>query len=80
MNHDEFKAISRQLTKGSKVRVRLASPQLTCPTEFTAKIYDRGPSYIEIGIKGVRGLRRLLFTQVKSLELLPIGEVKSVSI
>ena len=71
MNSEEFKVITAQLTKGSKVRVRLIEPQLTCPMDFTGKIYDRGPLWIEVGIKGVRGLRRLLFTQVDLLEILP---------
>jgi hypothetical protein len=68
MNREEFKTISSQLNNGSKVRVRLAQPQLTCPIEFTAKIHDRGPSYIEVGIKGTRGLRRFLFTQIESIQ------------
>jgi hypothetical protein len=69
MEREAFNTISSQLTKGTKVNVHLIVPQLSCPMNFTAKIYDRGPSYIEVGIKGVRGLRRFLFTQVESLEL-----------
>jgi hypothetical protein len=69
MDREAFKVLSSKLTRGSKVRVRLTEPQLTCPMEFTAKIHDRGPSYIEVGIKGTRGLKRFLFTQVESVEL-----------
>ena len=69
MDRQAFKAISAQLTKGSKVRVRLAALHTDLPTEFTASIKDRGPSFIEVGIKGHRGLRRFLFTQVESLEI-----------
>jgi hypothetical protein len=41
----------------------------SCPMEFTGKIHDRGPSYIEVGIKGIRGLRRFLFTQIESMQI-----------
>jgi hypothetical protein len=68
MNREDFRSISAHLQKGSKVHVRLAQPQLTCPIEFTAKIHDSGPSYIEVGIKGTRGLRRFLFTQIESIQ------------
>lgn len=70
MDREAFKTVASQLSKGTKVHVRLTVPQLTCPMEFDGKIYDHGPSYIEVGIKGVRGLRRFLFTQLESMELL----------
>ena len=64
MDREAFKTLSSRLTKGSKVRIRLAYPHLCLPMEFMASIKDRGPSYIEVGIKGIRGLRRFLFNQV----------------
>jgi hypothetical protein len=74
MNREDFKAISAQLKKGSRVRVKLASSRSDVPDEFDAKIYDRGPSYIEVGIKKVRGLRRFLFTQLESIEAIEVPE------
>jgi hypothetical protein len=67
MNREEFKSLSSQLKKGSLVHLKLTDPRLDIPDEFTAKIHDRGPSFIEVGIKGIRGLRKFLFTQVESL-------------
>jgi hypothetical protein len=71
MNREDFKAISSQLKKGSKVRVQLQALREDLPTEFTASVKDRGPSYVELGIKGHRGLRRFLFNQIDKLEILP---------
>src|SRR5438477_5420388 len=69
MNREDFKTISSQLKKGSKVRVTISSLRQDLPTEFTASVKDHGPSYIEVGIKGHRGLRRFLFNQVESIEI-----------
>ena len=71
MNREDFKTISSQLKKGTRVRFRVSIPQLNGYIEFTGKIHDHGPLWIEVGIKGIRGLRRFLFTQVESLEVLP---------
>jgi hypothetical protein len=71
MNQEDFKAISSQLKKGSKVRVELQALREDLPTEFTANVKDHGPSYIEVGIKGHRGLRRFLFFQIEKLEIIP---------
>ena len=71
MNREEFKMIVIQLDKGSRVHVRLAHPRTDMPVEFDAKIYDRAPGFVELGIKKVRGLRRFLFTQIESIEPLP---------
>ena len=69
MDREKFKEISSQLTKGSKVNVELTVPAISLPMRFTASIKDRGPSYIEFGIKGRRGLHRLLFTQIEKMEI-----------
>jgi hypothetical protein len=69
MNRDDFKEISSQLKKGTKVRIQISSLREDLPTEFTASIKDHGPSYVEVGIKGHRGLRRFLFFQLESMEI-----------
>jgi hypothetical protein len=70
MNREDFKQISSQLKKGSKVRVKISNLREDLPTEFTASVKDRGPSFIEVGIKGHRGLRRFLFFQIDQLEVI----------
>jgi hypothetical protein len=77
MDKESFKAISAQLTKGSKVRVELQALREDLPTSFTASVKDRGPSYIEVGIKGHRGLRRFLFFQIEKLEIIPNAAAKN---
>lgn len=69
MDREEFRAISAKISKGSEVNVELAVPAISLPMRFTASIKDRGPSYIEFGIKGRRGLHRLLFTQIEKMEI-----------
>lgn len=69
MNRLEFRDVSAQLKKGTRVRLKIYAQREDMPTEFTARIKDHGPSYIEVGIKGHRGLRRFLFTQVESMEI-----------
>ena len=71
MNREEFKAIRAKLTKGTRVRIRLDRVRYDIPTEFTASVKAHGPSFVEVGIKDVRGLRFLIFTQIKSMEVLP---------
>lgn len=71
MNREDFKLISSQLKKGSRVRVKMSKLREDLPTEFTASVKDRGPSFIEVGIKGHRGLRRFLFIEIDELEVLP---------
>lgn len=68
MNREEFKTISAQLKKVSKVRVRLAGLREDLPAEFAALVKDHGPSFVELGIKGHRGLKRFLFTQIQSVD------------
>jgi hypothetical protein len=71
MDRETFRVISTQLKKGSKVRVELQALREDLPTKFTASVKDHGPSYIEVGIKGHRGLRRFLFFQIEKLEIIP---------
>lgn len=71
MTHKDFKTVRSQLAaKGSKVRIRLESQRNDIPSEFTASVKSHGPSFVEVGIKGIRGLRFLIFTQIAEMEII----------
>jgi hypothetical protein len=77
MDRETFRSISSELKKGTRVRVELQTLREDLPTKFTASVKDHGPSYIEVGIKGHRGLRRFLFFQIEKLEIIPNAASKS---
>lgn len=74
MNREDFKAVSSQLKKGSKVRISLSASRRGTPSEFTGSVKDRGSAFVEVGIKGIRGLHFLLFTQIESITPIEVSQ------
>jgi hypothetical protein len=70
MTREDFKEIRSKLEKGSRVRIRLERARNDIPAEFTASVKTHGPSYVEVGIKGIRGLKFLIFTQIAEIEII----------
>jgi hypothetical protein len=71
MKREDFKQIRSKLEKGSRVRIKLNRPCNDLPTEFDASVKAHGPSFVEVGIKGIRYRHFLLFTYIEQMEVLP---------